>query len=440
MRLSLVQCVVPLCACLASHLGAQPGLTYTSPNPRETLLTVTHVRVPSKVYHTDRDISVWLPSGLPRTGVRYAVLVFPDAEEKVQFRSALANVQFLIDRQLVPPIMVLGVPFLKNRMHELTPPATGATAQHAPAAGGADETLHFLADELLPWADAHYPTLPTRILVGHSAGGLLALHAIATRPDLFRVLIALSPALYWNDGAFSSEVAARIASDTRHERTLFVNSGGLENGPLETPIDSATTVFALQLRSRLDSAHNTTVRFERRQYPSDAHDVTPLSGLIDGLRMAFSPTVVPIDSVFVQLTQNHTQDSSTIVHTTRELQSRYTTAATSLGIPAPFPEGPLDALGSYALSVKQTGLAITLFRENRDRYPHSANAHESLGEALAAAGDTSHAVEELRTAVSLGQAEMRTTDLIRVWANDRDVIAAARGQLQQLHQGGPGGS
>lgn len=423
-----------LCACfVACRLGAQPGLTQPSSDPHEVLLAVTHVHVPSKVYNTTRDISVWLPTGLPKTGVRYAVLVFPDAEEKVQFRAALANIQFLIDRQLVPPIMVLGVPFFKNRRHELLPAATGATAKDYPAAGGADETLHFLADELLPWADAHYPTLHTRILAGHSAGGLLALYALVTRPDLFRVVIAMSPVVYWNDGAFGTDAVTRIAGDTQHERTLFLTSGGLENDALERQIDTATTTFADHLRARLDSTHNTTMRFERRAYPNDPHNMTPLSSLVDGLRMAFAPTVVPIDSVFLQLTHDHTEDSTAIRAVVHDLESRYAAAATSLGIPTPFPEGPLDVLGSYSLQVKQNALAVTLFRENLDHYPHSANAHESLGEALAAVGDTSHAVAELHTAVSLAEVEMRVTDSILVWANDRDVIAAARSTLEQLH-------
>ena len=433
--------LLPACAwVLASHLDAQPGLRYTAADPHETLMTVTHVQVPSKVYNTARDVSVWLPSGLPKTGVRYVVLVFPDAEEKTQFRAALANIQFLIDRGLVPPIMVLGVPFLANRMHELSPSATGTTAQQFPQAGGADETLQFYADELLPWADAHYPTLPTRILAGHSLGGLIALHAMVTRPDVFRIVIAMSPAVYWNDGAFSKQAAASLAADTRRERTLFLTSGGLEVGGLQGRIDIATTTFTDQLHAALDSTHNTTLRVERRTYPKDEHDVTPMASLVDGLRMAFEPIIVPIDSVFLQLSNNHIEDSATIHQVTRDLESRYTTAAKSLGIPTPFPEAPLDALGSYSLSVKHTGLATILFRENLDHYPHSANAHESLGEALAATGDTTRAVAELRTAVTIGEAEMRGTNSILVWANDRDIIAAARSQLHQLHHDSPASS
>jgi predicted alpha/beta superfamily hydrolase len=436
MPLSSFRTAATACACLvAGRLGAQPGLTQSSSDPHEVLLAVTHVHIPSKIFNTTRDISVWLPTGLPQTGVRYAVLVFPDAEEKVQFRAALANIQFLIDRQLVPPIMVLGMPYMKNRIHELTPPATGSTAKQRPTAGGADETLHFLADELLPWADAHYPTLHTRILAGHSAGGLLALYTMAKRPDLFRVLIAMSPPMYWSDGAFGKEVISQIVGDTHHERTLFLTSGGLEE-----QIDTATISFGQHLRAALDSAQNTTVALGRREYPTDEHNMTPLPSLVDGLRMAFAPSVVPIDSALQQLTRDHTEDSAGIHTVVRGLESRYATAATSLGLAAPFPEVPLDVLGGYSMNAKQTALAVTLYRENLDHYPHSANAHESLGEALAATGDTARAAVELRTAVSLGEAEMRATDSILVWANDRDIIGAARAALQQLHQTAPASS
>jgi Flp pilus assembly protein TadD len=165
--------------------------------------------------------------------------------------------------------------------------------------------------------------------------------------------------------------------------------------------------------------------------------MTPLPGLIDGLRMAFEPMVVPIDSVFLQLTQHQVEDSAAIQQIARDLQSRYSTAVASLGIPDQFPERALDVLGAYSLNVKHPGLAVTFFQENRDHYPHSANAHESLGEGLAAVGDTSHAVAELRTSVSLAEAEMRATDSILVWAMDRDIIAAARAALHDLHQDAP---
>ena len=135
--------------------------------------------------------------------------------------------------------MVVGVPYLADRRRELSPVASGSTAQAYPMAGGADQTMQFIADELLPWVDAHYPTLPLRILAGHSLGGLFALYTMRTRPDFFHIVIAMSPALQWNDGALIPELVARIATDTVHARTLFLTSGGLE-----PPIDRPTTDFA----------------------------------------------------------------------------------------------------------------------------------------------------------------------------------------------------
>jgi predicted alpha/beta superfamily hydrolase len=356
------------------------------------------------------------------------VLIFPDAEETGQFRAALANVQFLIDRRLIPPMIVVGVPFLKNRSHELSPRATGSTAKNYPNAGGADQTLQFMIDELLPWVDAHYPTLPVRLFAGHSLGGLLALYAMDTRPDVFRVVIAMSPAVYWNDGAFADEVALRLATDTTRPRTLFLMSGGQE--PF---IDKPTTAFAARLTALLDSTKTSRLAFERREYPEDVHQMTPLPGLVDGLRMAFRPMLVRADSVVTHFSERHTTDSAEIASAVHALESRYSAGTSSLGIPALFPEDALDLLGSYALQAKQANLAVTLFRENRDRYPKSSNAHESLGEALVAANDTARAVDEFRASIALAREEAKSASVI-VRGQARAVSAQARSQLLALHR------
>lgn len=403
------------------------GKSQPTAGEHEELLTVTHARIPSKAFQTARDVSIWLPDGTdPAT--RYPVVVFPDAEEKGQFRSALANIQFLVDRRLIPPLLVVGVPYLANRRHELTPRATGSTARLYPAAGGADQTLHFMADELLPWIDAHYPTLPTRVLVGHSLGGLFALYAMTTRPDVFRIVLALSAPVDWNDGAFGTQAANSLATDTL-SRTLFLTSGGLE-----PPIDEPTTVFAAHLTALLDSLHTNHLRFERRRYPRDTHEMTPLPGLVDGLRMAFDPVLVPIDSVIGELAKRHVRDSSAIHATAQALESRYAAGTKTLGIPGPFPEAALDVLGGYSLEANQPALALTLLSENRDRYPLSSNAHESVGEALVAVGDTTKAVGEFHTAIAIATAQLQKPGTVLTHGHERDVRAAALAQLQALHK------
>src|SRR5262249_48640295 len=143
----------------------------------EALIRVAKIHIPSRVFNGTRDAMVWVPSEGTTAARRYPVLVFPDAEETTQFRAALANIQFLIQRGLIPPMLVVGVPYFANRTHELTPRPSEETAKTWPTAGGADDNLRFIADELLPWVDAHYPTVPTRLLAGHSFGGLFAVYA-----------------------------------------------------------------------------------------------------------------------------------------------------------------------------------------------------------------------------------------------------------------------
>ena len=379
-------------SCVAAPLAAQaPRRT----SDQEQLVTITHARIPLAAFHATRDVYVWLPDPEGTPGGRYPVLVLLDEEDRNQFRSALANIQYLIDRHRIPPIMVLGVPFAEARTHELTPVATGTTAQQIPAAGGADVTMKFVVDELLPWADAHYPTLPTRLLAGHSFGGLFAIYTMAERPGVFRVVIAMSPSLYWNDDSLAPKLAARIVADTGHLQTLFVTSG-----LLEPRSDRPVGLFATRMTALLDSTHSRHLRFARQQYAPDDHPMTPLPSLVDGLRMAFQPMLVPVDSVFGQLSSAHVQDSTVILAAVHDLESQYTTAATSLGVTAPFPEHPLDYLGYYAYITKQYGLAVQLFRENTARYPRSWIAHESLGEGLLAVGDTTNAVAELRIAIN----------------------------------------
>ncbi|MPM92810.1 Ferri-bacillibactin esterase BesA [bioreactor metagenome] len=61
--------------------------------------------------------------------------------------------------------------------------------------------LDFIEQRLQPAVQAAWPVDAARqTLFGHSLGGLLAVHALATRPGLFTRYAAASPSLWWNDG------------------------------------------------------------------------------------------------------------------------------------------------------------------------------------------------------------------------------------------------
>jgi tetratricopeptide (TPR) repeat protein len=69
--------------------------------------------------------------------------------------------------------------------------------------------------------------------------------------------------------------------------------------------------------------------------------------------------------------------------------------------PQGLPEEVLNRLGYRLLALGQIPAAVAIFRRNAEAYPNSANVYDSLGEACAAAGDTSRAIANYRRSLAL---------------------------------------
>lgn len=335
-----------------------------------------------------RSILVATPDGY-RTGTdRYPVLVILDANDRAQFNLALANVAFLASRGAIPRLIVVGIPNGKDRTHDLTPDATGAGAKTFPTAGGAGRFADFIVDEVVPLVRSKYRTLPALILAGHSFGGLLALEVAAKKPGAFNGVIAMSPALWWNDSSGIVSYSDAIAKSAKAQR-LFVTSGGLEDD-----IDRTTQRFS----QRLDSLKPALTAFGHRRYPEDNHGLTPSPSLADGLRFTFEPVNVaklPLASL------SRTSDSATAVRALLESRRLYALGARSFGLDERLPEPEMNNLGYAILELKHPEFAVWVFQQNVDLYPESANVYDSLGDGLLAKGDTTAAMAQFRRAIDV---------------------------------------
>jgi len=122
------------------------------------------------------------------------------------------------------PVIIVGI-HAGDRMKEYTPVAD---AKHG--GGAEDRFLDFVGRDLVPWVDAHYPTLSgvdNRALAGSSLGGLATLHALAKRPDLFTKGIVFSPSVWWSNRAILDEVRASPAVS---RAKIFLYHGGANDG------------------------------------------------------------------------------------------------------------------------------------------------------------------------------------------------------------------
>lgn len=67
-------------------------------------------------------------------------------------------------------------------------------------AGGANNFLAFLEDELIPYITNKYPVkIENSTLYGTSLGGLFAIYAFLHKPTLFKSYLTVEPSLWWDD-------------------------------------------------------------------------------------------------------------------------------------------------------------------------------------------------------------------------------------------------
>ncbi len=199
-----------------------------------------HAGYPSAILGRDVDVTAWLPPGCLESGRRYPVLYFHDGNNLWDPATAFGGVDWGLDEALADlaeagsPVIAVGTScHPSERMREYTPHAASwpGYAELVGAGGGAGGThLAFWTDELKPWIDRLFPTslaAADTAACGSSAGGVMALYAWATRPDVFGLAGVFSPALHLCGDLVADDV--RAALDRGAAGRIHVSVGGRES-------------------------------------------------------------------------------------------------------------------------------------------------------------------------------------------------------------------
>jgi predicted alpha/beta superfamily hydrolase len=178
-----------------------------------------HRRFVSRILGNERTIAVYLPPGyLKDKRRRYPVLYLHDGQNLFDPGTAAFGVDWNAhqtadrlanERRIAAPIFV-GVYNTPQRISEYTP-------IHDPRrqdGGRADDYVRFLVEELKPFVDHQYRTLPNREhtgTAGSSLGGLVSLWSLRKRPEVFSRCGALSPSLWWMESPLFAALQADAA-------------------------------------------------------------------------------------------------------------------------------------------------------------------------------------------------------------------------------------
>jgi predicted alpha/beta superfamily hydrolase len=349
--------------------------------PATSLATVAPViigermRLRSALQGEEYPVMVHLPDSYGRTTHAYPVLYVLDGD--AHFHHASGVVAFLAQQQRIPEMIVVGIGNT-NRTRDLTPPTDDA-GMRANGAGGADRFLRVLGEELIPEIERRYRTLDYRVLAGHSFGGLFALHAFTTRPEVFQSYVVISPSTWWNGQSLVNGVPGFLATRRDLRASLYITTGN-EGGEM--------LASAQRLAEILERDAPETVEWTFRHMPAESHGSIPHRTLYDGLETMFADLRIELD---------------TTSRSVADLERRYTQLSRKYGYTIPVTEPVINRLGYQLLGRGLHAEAIAVFRANTERFPRSANTYDSLGDAYEAAGELEPARRAFARAVELAR-------------------------------------
>jgi predicted alpha/beta superfamily hydrolase len=153
----------------------------------------------------DRDVIVYLPPDYGKTDRRYPVMYMHDGQNLFDPETSFVkgrtwqfgeHADQLVRAGVIEPLIVVGVYNTPRRLEEYT------HARDKKMGGGeAQKYGQLLVEELKPWVDEEYRTLPDEAntaMGGSSLGGLVSLYLGLKHTETFGKLAIMSPSIWWN--------------------------------------------------------------------------------------------------------------------------------------------------------------------------------------------------------------------------------------------------
>ena len=211
-------------------------------------------RLPSAIVGDTYRLEISLPSTYARSDRAYPVVYLTDGDADGLFALMHCIAEGLSDGWMIPKLILVGIGYeaekVKRRGHyrerDFLP--TDASARDASRRqaftrigvprGQAAAFLRFIREELKPFINAHYRTLPEdNTYMGTSYGGLFGLYTLFQQPDTFQRYVIGSPAIHHDDRVILSYEEAYAAQHADLPARVFLAVGDREeiDDPLIEP-------------------------------------------------------------------------------------------------------------------------------------------------------------------------------------------------------------
>lgn len=328
----------------AAAVAAQPVA------PTEHVIT-------SSVLQESRVVRVVVPSSYSLSTRRYPVLYVFDGDSNLTH--AAEAVRLLAAHTRIPEMLVVGISH-RRRNWELTtaPLLTWKYPPELGEVGGADRFLAALEADVVPWVDRTFRTEPHRVVLGHSLGGMVAWHALATRPALFQSYLIVDGSVFWNHGQVVDEVERALGSATPPVARVFWVRDAI---PREAWFPENHRLKALA-----DRPPSEQTRITFHEEPDESHGTVVYPGTYLGLKGLFADyraearpdwTVAGIDAYYASLSRAY-------------------------GFSVVVPQAMMAMVGQDLTVAGRTTEALVAWRRNAAAYPESLSVLDDLVKGL----------------------------------------------------------
>jgi predicted alpha/beta superfamily hydrolase len=168
------------------------------------------------------DIKVGLPANY-NPAEKYATIYVLDGKEIFGF---VANrCQEIADQYAVKNVLVVSIGYGKDRSIDYTPTKVSSVT------GGAPQFLNFIETQLIPKMEQDYQAgtnRDSRVILGHSYGGLFGAYAFSVNNKVFGNYIMLSPSLWFDNYVPLQMEKDNRASNKNSRQLVFMGIGANE--------------------------------------------------------------------------------------------------------------------------------------------------------------------------------------------------------------------
>lgn len=226
---------------------------------------------------TDNSASYNIKVGLPSNYdpiERYASIYVLDGEENFDFVSR--QCKEISDKFGVENVIVISIGYGKDRSIDYTPTEVSSIT------GGGPQFMNFIETQLIPLIEENIgvdTARSSRVILGHSYGGLFGAYAFSTHNKVFGNYILLSPSLW-----FDNLVSLQFEQDNRNEnkdrtQLVFMGIGEAENsGRMQAPFEAFYQIL------RDNYAH---IKLEKNREANLSHVGSKNPNIVKGLNYYF---------------------------------------------------------------------------------------------------------------------------------------------------------